>query len=36
LAEEYNGKTRVDPHGKNGKGDGDIVCDKCLLEGTLL
>lgn len=36
LAEEYKGKTRVDPHGKNGKGDGDIVCDKCLLEGTLL
>lgn len=36
LNEEYKDNTVVDPHGKNGKGDGGVVCYKCLRGGTLL
>ncbi|KAL5055353.1 hypothetical protein RYX36_036035 [Vicia faba] len=36
LTEEYKDNTLVDPHGKNGKGVGEVVCHKCLHRGGTL
>ncbi|CAI8614611.1 unnamed protein product [Vicia faba] len=36
LTEEYKDNTLVDPHGKNGKGVGEVVCYKCLHRGGTL